>query len=143
MTDTQKPSAVDSASHFEPKVSLVMAAKVGETVVVPKDATPPPAEQGFRRSLGLIKGQLKDWRLALDSGPGIHVREYADRYEVHVDNVDPSKGIVQHLAADTPITLLFISGLAGAVAAHCFKKHPLAGALIGVAASEILRTRKV
>lgn len=123
--------------------SLVLAAVPGQNVAVLKDETKTPAEQGFRRSIGLVKGQNKDWRLALSNGSGVHVREYDNHYEVHIDTVDPSKSIVKHLAADTPITLLFIYGIVGGFGAYYLKKPPLAGALIGIAAAEFLRTRKL
>lgn len=55
----------------------------------------------FRRSVGENKGQIRDWRLLIDtSGRSVHVLEYRDRYESHVDEFDPSIKPLEHLIVD-------------------------------------------
>lgn len=61
-----------------------------------------PGKSGlFSRSVGKIRGQFADWRCSIDdSSLGIHVVEYPDRYEVHVDAHDPHKTPLRHLLLD-------------------------------------------
>ncbi|MGP6220766.1 hypothetical protein [Caldiplasma sukawensis] len=69
------------------------------------DKVPDPSDSGlFRRSVGEIKGQKSDWRHSLQGRrEGIHLIEFNDRYEMHVDRYDPSKNPLGHLIFDSPI----------------------------------------
>lgn len=63
----------------------------------------------FRRSVGQIKGQLRDYRCSIyNSNLGIHVIEFIDHYEIHVDRYDPYKKPIEHLIFDSPETILKI-----------------------------------
>lgn len=50
---------------------------------------PPPASTGiFRPSIGITRGQKMDWRVGIKGTEKcIHVLEFSDRYETHVDNL--------------------------------------------------------
>jgi len=54
-------------------------------VAVAKDAVPRPMEAGYRRHLGMVKGQWADYRRTSETGPEFHVRVYGDHYELHLD----------------------------------------------------------
>ena len=80
---------------------------------------PEPSSSGlFRRSVGEPKGQLADWRASIGgSVRGVHVLEYSDRYEIHVDNFDPYKKPFQHTLFDSPKTgmALLLGGIGAAL----------------------------
>ncbi|MEM0158436.1 MAG: hypothetical protein QW812_02870 [Thermoplasmataceae archaeon] len=73
---------------------------------------PGPQESGiFKRSVGEFHGQIKDWRASVEgTEKSVHIREYLDRYELHVDSFDPYRHPVKHLAFDSPKTLLGLLG---------------------------------
>ena len=79
----------------------------------------PPQEDvpGARRSVGLPKGQIRDWRFPPDVHcRGLHVQLFPKgRLEAHLDAVHPSCGVFQHVAADAPGMLYLICGGAGAL----------------------------
>ncbi|MCL4314392.1 MAG: hypothetical protein M1454_01505 [Candidatus Thermoplasmatota archaeon] len=55
----------------------------------------------FRISIGERKGQSRDWRMLIEiTGRSVHVLEYPDRYESHVDEFDPSVRPIEHLVVD-------------------------------------------
>lgn len=69
----------------------------------------------MEHSLGELKGQINDWRAALqDSTEGFHAVEFRDHYECHIDKWDPNKNLWKHLSEDSPGTLGLIFS-AGAV----------------------------
>jgi len=85
------------------------------------NTVPEPLPSGlFRKSIGEPKGQIADWRASLEgSDRGVHVLEYRDRYEIHVDRYDPYKNPLKHVIYDSPKTgmALLIGGLGAAVIA--------------------------
>ena len=61
------------------------------------------------KHLGELKGQIADWRAPLNnSNAGFHAVEFNDRYETHIDSVDPLKDPLGHLVNDSPGTLVGI-----------------------------------
>lgn len=74
---------------------------------------PRPEESGlFVRSIGEPKGQVADWRSSVPgSVKGIHVVEFRDRYEVHVDRFDPAKMPISHLLLESPGSAILIGAL--------------------------------
>ena len=60
---------------------------------------PHPSISGmFQRSVGELKGQVSDWRRGIDGrDESVHVVEFTDRFEVHLDHYDPYKKPIQHL----------------------------------------------
>ena len=77
-------------------------------MIVPKMSNghqiPRPESSGiFRKSVGELKGQTADWRATVGgSDRGIHVVEFDDHYEMHVDQFDPRKNPIKHLLVDSP-----------------------------------------
>ena len=55
---------------------------------------------GMRRSAGLPKGQLQDWRLRGSDGGCLHILAYQSGFCCHYDRVDPSVSLVRHIALD-------------------------------------------
>lgn len=65
----------------------------------------------LNRSIGEIKFQWADWRASFQKlEQGFHAVEFNDRYECHIDKVDPDKDPIGRLIVDSPGTLeLFIA----------------------------------
>ena len=55
---------------------------------------------GMRRSAGLPKGQLQDWRCVGPDNGGLHILAYQTGFRCHYDRVDPSVSLVAHMAVD-------------------------------------------
>lgn len=74
---------------------------------------PRPEESGlFVRSIGEPKGQIADWRSSIPGSiRGIHVVEFRDRYEIHVDRFDPAKKPISHLLLESPGSAILIGAL--------------------------------
>lgn len=70
-----------------------------EKLVVPRDRVPHPKDSGLYASVGLAQ-KCRHYRHALPDGRGLHVHEYADRFVVHWDAVDPSVSILRHVLHD-------------------------------------------
>ena len=100
---------VDAWSHIE------QICERSGTLEVPCALMVHPASCGFRRGLGLPKGQSADWRRRLSGDRCLHVREYSDRYEAHIDRLDPQADPLGHVAVDC--APLWIAGWAIAGAA--------------------------
>lgn len=73
-------------------------------VVVSNDVTHPESA-GFERGAGKPQGQQANYRLPLQDGSEIHVKEYSDRYEVHRDRCTANNS-VGHLVQDAPLAAL-------------------------------------
>jgi hypothetical protein len=64
-----------------------------------------PSLEGFdfdETILGDAMGSLKQCRNAR----GVHVREFYDHFEIHMDKVDPRSDPIGHLISDSPETLV-------------------------------------
>jgi hypothetical protein len=70
-----------------------------EKLVVARDGVPHPRESGLYPSIGLAQ-KCRHYRKALPDGRGLHVHEYADRFVVHWDAVDPSVSVLRHFLED-------------------------------------------
>ena len=76
-------------------------------------------ENALETNLGLIKGAIKQYRYG-----NLHIREYADKYLVHMDKVNPHDDPLGHLVHDAPEVLIGLASgaIAGAkVASHIYK----------------------
>lgn len=111
-------------------VRAQILANGGKNVTVPLSIEHPSAS-GAHKSIGLPKGQISDWRFPpFEDCSGMHAREYADRWEAHIDAVSPDCSVVGHARTDTP--LLWIAG--GAVlgtGVGAIVSRPLLGGVIG------------
>jgi hypothetical protein len=64
-----------------------------------------PSLEGFEfdeTNLGDAMGSVRQYRNAR----GVHVREFPDHFEIHVDQVDPRTNPLGHLIYDSPETLV-------------------------------------
>jgi hypothetical protein len=83
---------------------LLIRGKMTVPKILNGTEVPRPETSGlFRKSVGEIKGQIADWRATVGgSNRGIHIVEYKDHYEMHVDQYDPRKNPIKHLLIDSP-----------------------------------------
>ena len=75
-----------------------------DEIEVPKDVRPFMLEDAEETNLGQKNGALRQFRYG-----NLHIREYEDKYLVHMDEVDPRKDPLGHLIHDAPE---FLVGLA-------------------------------
>lgn len=79
----------------------------GDEIEIPKELRPFMLEKAEETHLGQKNGANKQYRYG-----NLHIREYDDKFLVHMDNVDPRKDPLGHLISDAPEVLV---GLACAV----------------------------
>ena len=77
-----------------------------EEIQVPKHLRQFMLEGAKETILGDKKGAKKQYRYG-----NLHIREYNDKFTVHLDKIDPRKNPLGHLLIDAPEVLI---GLAGA-----------------------------
>jgi hypothetical protein len=90
-----------------------------DEIKVPKELRPFMPEKAEETLLGHKNGAIKQYRYG-----NLHIREYDDKYLVHMDRVDPRKNPLGHLILDAPEVLVgLVSGLLGGakVASHVYK----------------------
>jgi len=76
-------------------------------VEVPKSVRPIMLDAAQATNLGERNGAKKQHRYG-----NLHIREYDDKYVVHIDKVDPRRDPLGHLLRDSPETLLgILSGI--------------------------------
>jgi len=86
---------------------LDLAIMYGDEIEVPKELREFMLEEAEETFLGQKNGAYKQYRYG-----NLHIREYGDKFLVHMDRVDPRKDPVGHLIHDAPEVLI---GLACAV----------------------------
>lgn len=86
--------------------SLTIAPNIME-ISISKEVLPSIEEYGFEET---ILGDPKDSQKQYRNSTGLHAREYADRYVIHRDQVDPRVDPMGHLVKDSPETLLSLGG---------------------------------
>lgn len=102
-------------------------------VKLPKGLLPHPAAAGMSSSVGIPEGQVADYRLVLPDGSGLHVKDFVEYYEAHLDEVHPDVNWVEHLRQDAPGSFVGGSAAVGAALGALFGrswKSALAGAAI-------------
>ena len=90
----------------------------------------PSTIPGFVRSSGLAKGQFADWRYTFDDCVDLHVREFHDVYEVHLDEVAPSCDLSEHVRVDAPEVYVAAGATTGA-AIGALLGRSVGGVLLG------------
>jgi len=104
-------------------------------VAYPKRSLPHPRDAGARVSAGIPRGQIEDYRFPPeDDCGGLHVQEFDDRWEAHIDGVHPACDAVDHLRVDAPGAWVAAGGALGAAVGILLgrsKAAALAGAGIG------------
>jgi hypothetical protein len=91
-----------------------------DEIEVPKELRQFMLEEAKETPLGHKNGALKQYRYG-----NLHIREYDDRYLVHMDKIDPLKNPLGHLLADAPEVLIGLASAAvgGAkVASYLYNK---------------------
>ncbi|MBI2605784.1 MAG: hypothetical protein HYW49_06855 [Deltaproteobacteria bacterium] len=63
---------------------------------------PTAGAEGFEISTGFPLGQINDYRRSNKDGTSMHIHEYENYYEAHIDAVDPKKDPIDHLRVDAP-----------------------------------------
>jgi hypothetical protein len=90
-----------------------------DEIEVPKEIRPFMLDEAEETKLGQKKSANKQYRYG-----NFHIREYDDKYIVHMDKIDPRKNPFGHLVFDAPEVL---AGLATAafggrnIASHVYK----------------------
>ena len=90
-----------------------------DEIEVPKEIRPFMLEEAEETTLGQKNDAIRQYRYG-----NLHIREYDDKYLVHVDNVDPRKDPFGHLVLDAPEVLIgVVSALLGGkkVASEIYK----------------------
>jgi predicted unusual protein kinase regulating ubiquinone biosynthesis (AarF/ABC1/UbiB family) len=90
-----------------------------DEIEIPKELRPFMLEKAEETLLGHKNGANKQYRYG-----NLHIREYDDKYLVHMDKVDPRNNPLEHLVFDAPEVIVGLaSGAFGAVkiAAHMYK----------------------
>jgi len=72
-----------------------------DEIEVPKEIRPFMLEQAEETRLGQKNGANKQYRYGK-----LHIREYDDKYLIHMDKVDPRKDPLGHLIFDAPEVLI-------------------------------------
>ena len=75
-----------------------------EEIEVPKYVRPIMMEDAKETILGDRRGARKQYRYG-----NLHIREYNDKYIVHLDKIDPRKDPLGHLIIDSPDKLIGIA----------------------------------
>lgn len=72
-----------------------------DEIEVPKEVRPFMLEEAEETNLGQKNGADKQYRYG-----NLHIREYDDKFLVHMDRVDPRKNPLGHLVFDAPEVLV-------------------------------------
>lgn len=111
------------------EVVTALRANPYQRIVLPKNQILHPQQAGFYPSVGLPKGQVADWRFALADCAGVHVWDCGALWKIHLDQVDPSCSVPEHLLRDAPEVVVPLTTAAGAAAGAIIGGGK--GALIG------------
>ncbi|RMF29369.1 MAG: hypothetical protein D6752_06125 [Candidatus Nitrosothermus koennekii] len=79
-----------------------------DDIEVPKEVRPIMLEDAEETRLGDKRGAKKQYRYG-----NLHIREYDDKYTVHMDKVDPRKDPLGHLIHDAPEVLIGLGAAIG------------------------------
>ncbi len=112
----------------------------GQVLHVPIDRVEHPLDVGMETAIGLWKGQRADYRWSQDNCTCLHVHDFGNHYEVHLDEVDPDCHPVLHLLRDAPVASIAGGTALGALVGGLLgrsKGGVLAGAAVGALVSSI------
>ena len=114
--------------------NLLAQQPAGTRLRITKSWMEHPVDGGLRHGVGLPVGQVADYRLRLPDCRGLHVQDFGEHYEAHLDQTDPACDAMQHLAQDAPVACVVgaavVGGLLGLLAGQS-KEALLAGLAIG------------
>ncbi len=104
-------------------------------IEVPKDVRPIMLDDAEETLLGDPEGARKQYRYS-----NLHIREYDDKYTLHVDRFDPRQEPIKHLLFDAPEVLIgtalgIYTGykVVSSIASNNSKAGILLGALVAAA----------
>jgi hypothetical protein len=103
----------------------------GQFVVVPRSAIAHPRDVGALEATGAPRGQSSDWRFPpAPDCTGLHVEEFGELWEAHVDAVHPKCSGIDHLRHDAP-QLWVSAGTIGGALLGLLADRPVLGAFTG------------
>ena len=94
---------------------------VWEEIEIPKELGPFMLEKAEETPLGQKNGAKKQYR-----NGNLHIREYDDKFLVHIDKIDPRENPLGHLVLDSPEILIGLASAAiggGKVASYIYKNQ--------------------
>jgi len=101
-TDYLAGPCSDCGTEHSPWRAVEFEALTSDPVAVSKRALARPIEAGYRRHLGMVKGQWADYRRVREGGSDFHVRVYSDNYELHLDRVSAIDDPAMHALTAAP-----------------------------------------
>ncbi len=103
-----------------------------EEIEIPKELGYFILDKAEETSLGQKNGATKQYRYG-----NLHIREYEDKFLVHMDKVDPRKNPFGHLVSDAPEILVGLASavIGGTKVASYMKKNNKSSIVPGVIAS--------
>ena len=85
-------------------LEIVLSNPVHTDISIPKLHVPHPSiVEGFEKHLDGLAGQIGNYRFPLPDGREFHVREYAEMFMAHWDNVSAVRNPLGHLLKDAPL----------------------------------------
>jgi hypothetical protein len=90
-------------------------------IEIPKELGPFLLDKAEETSLGHKNGAKKQYRYG-----NLHIREYDNKYLVHIDKIDPRKDPLGHLVRDAPEILIGLASAAiggGKIASYVYKNQ--------------------
>lgn len=83
------------AQNHEPREDLLFSKTLSNPETIARDG-----------GIAIPDGQIENYRISLENGSGLHIKEYDEYYAVHIDEVDPGQNAVGHMVKDaTELTL--------------------------------------
>lgn len=103
-----------------------------EEIEIPKELGSIILDKAEETSLGQKNGAKKQYRYG-----NLHIREYDDKFLVHMDKVDPRTNPFGHLVSDAPEVLIGLASavIGGGKVASYLKKNNKSSVVPGVIAS--------
>jgi hypothetical protein len=103
-----------------------------EEIEIPKELGSFILDKAEETTLGQKNGSTKQYRYG-----NLHIREYEDKFLVHMDKVDPRKNPFGHLVSDAPEILVGLASavIGGTKVASYMKKNNKSSIVPGVIAS--------
>ncbi len=85
-------------------LEIVLTSPAHTDLSVSKLLVPHPLlVDGFVKHFGDLAGQIGNYRFPLPDGREFHVKEYADLFRVHWDNISAIRNPLGHLLKDAPV----------------------------------------
>lgn len=85
-------------------LEMVLSNPVHTDLSIPKFHLPHPSiVEGFEKHLDGLAGQIGNYRFPLPDGREFHVREYAETFLAHWDNISAIRNPLGHLLKDAPL----------------------------------------